>query len=448
MLRNSTAALLLAFVLGLAGPALHAVPPPSPGVPAAPASGEVLVVKVKSPIHPVSAELIADAIAEADRRGAAALVVELDTAGGLLSSTRDITTAILGARTPVVVYVAPGGAQAASAGFFILMSADLAAMAPGTNAGAAHPVADGGKDIPGVLGKKVEQDAAANIRSLAVRNGRNVQLAEAAVLESRSYTAEEALKEKLIDVVAPDLPSLVRALDGRAVKRGSDVLTLHTARAPVTRFEVSPLRGLLGVLADPNVTYLLLGLGWLGLLFELMHPGAVLPGVVGAICLVLGLYGLSVLPVNYAGLALIFLAVVFFILEIKVVSYGMLVVAGVICLVVGSLMLFKSPEPALRVSVELIAMLAGFSLLVVGFLVLMSLRARALPVRSGREAMLHEIGTARSLLDPHGKVFVHGEIWDAVAEEGEAPVAAGEPVEVTAVRNLTLAVRRRQASVA
>jgi len=369
MFRNATAALLLAFTSGLAGPVLHAAP--TPPVSAARATGEVLVVKVKSPIHPVSAELIEDAVAEADRRGAAALVVELDTAGGLLSSTRDITTAILGARTPVVVYVAPGGAQAASAGFFILMSADLAAMAPGTNAGAAHPVADGGKDIPGVLGKKVEQDAAANIRSLAVRNGRNVQLAEAAVLESRSYTAEEALKEKLIDVVAPDLPALVRALDGRAVKRGADTLTLHTARAPVTRFTVSPLRGLLGVLADPNVTYLLLGLGWLGLLFELMHPGAVLPGVVGAICLVLGLYGLSVLPVDYAGLALIFLAVIFFILEIKVTSYGMLVVAGVICLVVGSLMLFKSPEPALRVSVELIAMLAGFSLLVVGFLVMM-----------------------------------------------------------------------------
>src|SRR3954454_22495929 len=211
MFRNATAALLFALAPGLAGAVLHAAAPPSPAVPAVPAakaSGEVMVVKVKSPIHPVSAELIADAIAEADRRGAAALVVELDTAGGLLSSTRDITTAILGARTPVVIYVAPGGAQAASAGFFILMSADLAAMAPGTNAGAAHPVADGGRDIPGVLGKKVEQDAAANIRSLAVRTGLTVQLAEAAVLESRSYTAEEALKEKLIDVVAADLPAL------------------------------------------------------------------------------------------------------------------------------------------------------------------------------------------------------------------------------------------------
>jgi membrane-bound serine protease (ClpP class) len=418
---------------------------PAPLALAAPvqAPGEVLVVRVKSPIHPVSAELIADAIQAADQKGAAAVIVELDTAGGLMTSTRDITTAILGARTPVVVYVAPGGAQAASAGFFILMSADVAAMAPGTNAGAAHPVDGGGKDIPGVMGRKVEQDSAANIRSLAVRNGRNVQLAEAAVLQSRSYTADEALQDKLIEVVAADLPALVRALDGRAIHRGPSQVILHTARAAVTRFEISPLRGFLGVLADPNVTYLLLGLGWLGLLFELMHPGAVLPGVVGAICLVLSLYGLSVLPVNFAGLALIFLAVVFFILEIKVASYGMLIVAGVVCLVVGSLMLFKSPEPALRVSVELIAMISAFSLLVVGFLVSMALRARRLPVRSGLEGMIHEIGTARSPLAPRGKVFVHGEIWDAVTAEGDRPIATGERVEVLAVRNLTLAVRHR-----
>lgn len=432
---------LALLALGLTGLAFAA--PAAPAVPAK-ALGEVLVVKVKSPIHPVSAELIADAIQAADQKGAAALIVELDTAGGLMTSTRDITTAILGARTPVVVYVAPGGAQAASAGFFILMSADVAAMAPGTNAGAAHPVDGGGKDIPGVMGRKVEQDSAANIRSLAVRNGRNVQLAEAAVLQSRSYTAEEALQDKLIEVVAADLPALVRALDGRTIHRGPSQVILHTARAAVTRFEISPLRGFLGVLADPNVTYLLLGLGWLGLLFELMHPGAVLPGVVGAICLVLSLYGLSVLPVNFAGLALIFLAVVFFILEIKVASYGMLIVAGVVCLVVGSLMLFKSPEPALRVSVELIAMISAFSLLVVGFLVYMALRARRLPVRSGLEGMIHEIGTARSPLAPRGKVFIHGEIWDAVSDE---PVSPGERVEVLGVRDLTLAVRRRQDSV-
>jgi membrane-bound serine protease (ClpP class) len=432
-------ALLALGLLGLFAPLIMAAPAP------AQAPGEVLLVKVKSPIHPVSAELIADAIQEADRRNAAALIIELDTAGGLMTSTRDITTAILGARTPVVVYVSPSGAQAASAGFFILMSADVAAMAPGTNAGAAHPVDGQGKDIDGVMGKKVEQDAAANIRSLAVRNGRNVQLAEEAVLQSRSYTAGEALQNKLIELVAPDVPALVRALDGRVVQRGATQLTLHTASAAVRPFSVSPLRALLGVIADPNITYLLLGLGSLGLLFELMHPGAVLPGVVGAICVVLAFYGLSVLPVNYAGVALILLAVLFFILEIKITSYGMLGVAGIACLVLGSLMLFKTPEPALRVSGELIAMVAAFSLLVVGFLAFMALRAQRMPVRTGVEGLIHEIGTARSPLAPHGKVFVHGELWDAIAEE---PVAMGEPVEVIAVRNLTLAVRRRQDSVA
>jgi len=325
------------------------------------------------------------------------------------------------------------------------MSADVAAMAPGTNAGAAHPIDGDGKDIGGTLGKKVEEDAAANIRSLALRNGRNVQLAEAAVLQSRSFTAAEALQQKLIEIVAPDVPALVRALDGRAIQRGSATVTLHTAQAPVKSFEISPLRALLGILADPNITYLLLGLGWLGLLFELMHPGAVLPGVVGAISLVLSLYGLSVLPVNFAGLALIVLAVVFFVLEIKITSYGMLTVAGVTCLAVGSLMLFKSPEPALRVSVELIALVSTFSLLVVGFLVFMALRARRMPVRTGREGLIHEIGTARSPLDPRGKIFVHGEIWDAVAE---GPVGVGEPVEVMGIHNLTLAVRRRQDSIA
>jgi membrane-bound serine protease (ClpP class) len=437
--RSLALALLALGLLGLFAPLIMAAP--APALP----RGEVLLVKVKSPIHPVSAELIADAIQEADRRNAEAVIVELDTAGGLMTSTRDITTAILGARTPVVVYVAPGGAQAASAGFFVLMSADVAAMAPGTNAGAAHPVDGQGEDIKGVMGKKVEQDAAANIRSLAVRNGRNVQLAEEAVLQSRSYTAGEALQNKLIEIVAPDVPALVRALDGRVVQRGATQLTLHTASAAVRPFTVSPLRSLLGVIADPNITYLLLGLGSLGLLFELMHPGAVLPGVVGAICVVLAFYGLSVLPVNYAGVALILLAVLFFILEIKITSYGMLGVAGIACLVLGSLMLFKTPEPALRVSGELIAMVAAFSVLVVGFLAFMALRAQRLPVRTGVEGLIHEIGVARSPLAPRGKVFVHGELWDAIADE---PVALGEPVEVVAVRNLTLAVRRRPEVVA
>jgi membrane-bound serine protease (ClpP class) len=438
--RSAAAPILVLSLLALLAPLVAALP----AAPAAPAA-EVLVVTVKSAIHPVSAELIADAIKEADRAGAAAVIVELDTAGGLMTSTRDITTAILGARTPVVVYVAPSGARAASAGFYILMSADVAAMAPGTNTGAAHPVGGQGEDIPGILGKKVEEDSAANIRSLALRNGRDLKLAEAAVVQSRSFSAQEALDGKLIDLVAPDLPALVKALDGRTVKRGTATVTLHTAGAAVRNFDISPMRSFLGVLADPNITYLLLGLGSLGMLFELMHPGAILPGVVGAICLILSFYGLSVLPVSYAGLALLALAMIFFVLEIKVASYGGLAVAGVICLVLGSLMLFNTPEPALRVSAELIAMLTAFAVMVVGFLVWMSLLARRLPVRTGMEGLIHETGVARSELAPRGKVFVHGELWDAEADEA---VAAGEEVEVVAVKHLLLTVRphRRRAT--
>lgn len=402
--------------------------------------------RIKSVVHPISAELILDAVREADAAGAQALVLELDTPGGLMTSTRDITTGILGAKTPVVVYVAPSGAQAASAGFFILMSADIAAMAPGTNTGAAHPVGAGGEDIEGTMAKKVEEDSAANIRSMARRNNRNIELAQAAVLESRSFTAEEALEGKLIDLIAPSFDKLLVALDGRAVKRGDAVVTLRTKGARVEEVELSPLRRILAVIAQPDIAMILLTLGGLGLYFELMSPGAILPGVVGGICLILGFFALSVLPVDYAGVALLILALVLYIAEVKVVSHGVLGIGGTISLVLGALMLFKTPEPALRVSLEVIVSLALFSLAVVAFLMTMALRARSAPVRTGTEGLVNEIGTARSTIDPRGKVFVHGEIWDAVSDE---PVAPGDPVEVVAVRNLTLAVRpyRRQPSV-
>lgn len=398
----------------------------------------VLRARVKSAIHPVSAELIQDAVREADDARAAVLVVELDTPGGLMTSTRDITTAILGARTPVVVFVSPSGAQAASAGFFILMAADIAAMAPGTNTGAAHPVGAQGEDIGEHMGKKVEEDAAANIRSLARRNGRNIQLAQSAVIDSRSFTADEALEGKLIDLIAPDFDKLLAALDGRTFRRGESTATLRIRGAEVREIEMSPLRRLLAVIADPNIAFILLSLGGLGLYFELMNPGAILPGVVGAICLILAFFSMSVLPVNYAGLALLLLALVLFIAEIKVVSHGLLTVGGVTAMVLGALMLFKTAEPALRVSLEVIASLAITSVALVGFLMFMVHKARQAPVRTGMEGLIHEIGTARSSLAPRGKVFVHGEIWDAVSDE---PVASGEPVEVVAVRNLTLAVR-------
>ncbi|HEX6861538.1 MAG TPA: nodulation protein NfeD, partial [Thermoanaerobaculia bacterium] len=334
----------------------------------------------------------------------------------------------------------------ASAGFFILMSADIAAMAPGTNTGAAHPVGGGGEDIDGTMGKKVEEDASANIRALARRNGRNVELARAAVVDSRSYTAEEALEGKLIDLIAPNFDKLVEALDGRTVKRGDDLVTLRTKGATVQEVEMSQMRRILAIIADPNIAFMLLSLGGLGLYFELMNPGAIFPGVFGGICLILAFFALSVLPVSYAGLALLFLAMVLYIAEIKIVSHGLLAIGGTVALVLGALMLFKTPEPAMRVSLSVIVSLALFSLATVGFLMFMVVRARQVPVRTGREGLLHEIGIARSPIAPRGKVFVHGEIWDAVSEE---PVSAGEPVEVVAVRNLTLAVRphRRNAAV-
>jgi membrane-bound serine protease (ClpP class) len=407
------------------------------------APGEVFHLRVKSIIHPVASEFVTEALAEADAAGAAAVVVELDTPGGLMTSMRDIFTAMLGARTPVVVWVAPSGAQAASAGFFILMAADVAAMAPGTNTGAAHPVGGQGEDIPGIMGEKAEQDAAATIRSLAARHGRNAKLAELAVVKSRSFTAQEALAAKLVDVVVPTLPRLLAAIDGRTVVRGETRVRLRTAGAAVRELEMNPFQRVLSALAHPNLALVLLTLGTLGIYFELMHPGAVLPGVVGGICLILAFFALSVLPVDYAGLALILLALLMFIAEIKVTSYGLLTVGGIIALVLGSLMLFDSPEPALRVSIDLIASLAAFAALVVGFLTFMALRVFKRQVRTGAEGLVHEQGTARSPLAPRGKVFVHGEIWEAVAEE---PVAAGEPVEVVAVDGLTLKVRRGPAA--
>jgi membrane-bound serine protease (ClpP class) len=352
-------------------------------------------------------------------------------------------TAMLGTDVPVVVYVAPSGAQAASAGFFLLMAADVAAMAPGTNTGAAHPVGGQGEDIEGAMGAKVEQDAAATIRSLAARHGRNAELAEAAVVESRSFTADEALEAGLVDLVAPSLPALLAELDGRTIEKGGASRRLATAEAEVATVEMSSFRRILSALAHPNLAYMLLSLGFLGLYFELMNPGAIVPGVVGALCLLLALPALAVLPVNYAGIALIFLAVVLFILEIQVTSFGLLTLAGILSLALGGLMLFDSPLPALRVSLPLVGGVALFAGLVVGALMRLAWRAQHDRVRTGNEGLVGELGRARTELGPPGlsrpgQVFVHGEIWNAVSP---APVPAGTPVEVTAVTGLLVEVR-------
>ncbi len=405
------------------------------------AASGVVLIRLDSIIHPIAADFLRDGLARADAEGAAAVVVQLDTPGGLMTSTRDITTAILGARVPVVVYVAPSGAQAASAGFFVLMAGDVAAMAPGTNTGAAHPVGAGGKTIEGPMADKVEQDSSANIRSLAARNKRNVELAESAVLESRSFTADEALAAGLVDVLAPSVEELLRQIDGRSVmKANGAALVLRTAGAAVQPFEMKPIQRLLAAIAHPDIAYILLTLGFLGIYFELAHPGAVLPGVLGAMALVLAFFSLSFLPVDYAGLTLIILGLLFFILEIKITSYGLLTVAGVISLLLGSSMLFKTAEPALRVSRDVALSVTVFSAAVVGMLVYFALRARRQPVRTGREGLLIEVGVARSAIAPRGKVFVHGELWEARADQ---PVAAGQAVDILDVEGSVLRVRGR-----
>jgi membrane-bound serine protease (ClpP class) len=430
---------LLAFATGASHAAAETgkKPPPSPAGPA-PSSRIVVHVRLASIIQPVAAEFLRATLEKADAAGAAAVVVELDTPGGLMTSMHEMIEHILAARTPVVVYVAPSGAQASSAGFFLLMAADLAAMAPGTRTGAAHPVGAGGESIAGTLGEKVAQDAAAAIRSLAARNGRDATLAEQAVLTSRSFSAEEALSAHLVDLMAPSLAELLRAIDGRRVRSGAAAAVLHTSGATVREVEMTATQRLLSALAHPELAYLLLTLGGVGLFFEITHPGTLLPGVVGAICLLLAFFGLSLLAANYVAAALILLAMGLFVAELKAGGHGVLALSGVVSLVIGSLLLFSSPEPELRVGLEWITTVTLLSLAAVFTLMTAAWRARRRPVLTGVEGLIHERGVARSELRPGGKVFVHGELWDAVAEQ---PVAAGEAVEVTAVRDMILAVR-------
>ncbi len=422
---------------------LGAAPEPSTGTAAPERAVEspppVLQVRIDSIIHPVAKQLLIEALDEAARIGSPLVVVELDTPGGILSTTREMFTAMLGAPCPVAVLVAPAGAQAASAGFFLLMAADFAAMAPGTNTGAAHPVGGAGETIEGVMGEKVEQDAAATIRSLAARRGRDVALAEEAVVKSRSFTADEAFEKGLIDALAPDVPRLLTALDGRSwEKPGAGKGVLAVKDAPVRRIEMSAFQRLLSALAHPNIAYLLMSLGFLGLYFELAHPGVVLPGVIGGICLLLGLFALSVLPVSYAGVGLLLLAVVFFVAEIKVTSYGLLTVGGIISLVLGSLLLFRSPDPAMRLSRSLIFAVAVVAAAIALLLALLVARSQRAPVRTGKESLLGARAVARTRLAPAGKVFLQGEWWNAVAD-GDVP--AGAEVEVIAVDEMTLKVR-------
>ncbi len=400
---------------------------------------EVLVARIDSAIQVVVAEFMEQVTAEADLAGAEALVVELSTPGGEMQAMRAVFTAFLEADTPVVAYVSPSGAQAASAGFFILLGADVAAMAPGTNTGAAHPVAGGGGDIPGAMGDKVVQDAAATVRSLAARRGRDQKLAEEAVTESRSFSAEEALEAGLVDLVAPSLQSLLVELDGRVVEKRGREKTLRTRDATVRRVEMSAFQRIRSSIAHPNVAILLMSLGSIGLIFEITHPGAIFPGVVGAICLILGLWAMSVLPINHAGLALLLLAGVLWVLEIKIPSFGMLTLAGAISFCLGAMMLFRDVDPALRASLRLIVAVGITIGLVALALGRLGLKAQFRRVATGSEGLLDELGLVSSgiTVGAPGKVRLHGEIWNA---EAEVAVPEGYRVRVVQVDGMTLRV--------
>jgi len=393
---------------------------------------EVVHLRVEDTIQPASQRFIERAIEEAERRDAALVIIELDTPGGLFDSTREITTAITESDVPVVVFVSPGGAQATSAGFYILISADVAAMAPGTNTGAASPVQGGGEDIDETMKAKVFSDASAMVRSLAEARGRNVDLAVEAVVDARSFTAEEAVEAELTDLVANDLDALLEALDGFEMTRlDGDVVTAELTDPVIIEIEMSQAEEILSFLANPNVVYFLFMLGMLGIYVEVTHPGGIFPGVVGAIAMLLAFYASSILPLSWAGVALMAIAILLFILEVKVTSFGLLTVGGVICFVLGSLMLFDGPIPDMRVSLGVVLPTAVVIAAATIFLLNRVLAAHRRQVMTGKAGLVGEIGKALSDIDPDGKVLVHGEYWDAVSIGGR--IGEGSEVRIEAV---------------
>jgi membrane-bound serine protease (ClpP class) len=404
-------------------------------------SPKVMVATVDGVINPVAAEFITKGIRDANDAGAEAFVIELDTPGGLDTSMRDIIKSMVGSGVPVVVFVSPSGARAASAGTFITIAAHIAAMAPQTNIGAAHPVGVG-EQMDKTMAEKAANDAAAYIKSLAKERGRNEQWAEDAVRKSISATETDALKEGVIDLVTANINTLLDDIDGMTVTVTGKDRTLHTKGAVITRAEMGLRHRILDVISNPNVAYILMMLGFYGLFFELTNPGAIFPGVVGGICLILAFYAFQTLPVNYAGMLLILLGIVLFILEIKVTSYGALTIGGIIAMVLGSLMLFEDTGPFLKLSIFTI--LPAVLITALFFTVVLGLAWKAYRRKpsTGTEGMVGLEGKAASDINAEGgTVKVHGEIWSAVSDEA---ISSDERVVVEAVEGLKLKVRKTQ----
>jgi len=400
----------------------------------------VKVLTLETAITPVSAEYLIKAIQQAEDENAECLIIQLDTPGGLMTSMEDIIKEILGAHVPVIVYVAPSGAKAGSAGVFITIASHIAVMAPATNIGAAHPVSLGSPiDTSSVMEDKITNDAVAYVRSIAEERGKNADWAEKAVRESESITATEALEKGVIDLIAPNLDSLLTMIDGWEIDVILGTKKLNTKNARIEEIELGLRFRILGLIVDPNIAYILLMIGMAGIMLELYNPGSIFPGVIGAISLILAFYSMQTLPVNYAGLLLIISAIILFILEVKITSYGMLTIGGIIALTIGSVMLFESPLSFMRVSwkviVPVVALTTLFFLIVVG----LAIKAQRKQPTTGREGLVGEVGVAKTQIKHEGQIFLHGEIWNATSEEH---IRKGDKVKVVSVNKLEVVVKK------
>jgi membrane-bound serine protease (ClpP class) len=401
----------------------------------------VFTIEVDAIINPATAKFIVDSIDQATQQGAQCLIIQLDTPGGLMESMRMIVKKELASTIPIIVYVAPGGARAASAGVFVTLAANIAVMAPGTHIGAAHPVTLGGGEgkESKTMTEKIVNDTVAFIKNIAKARGRNVDWAEKAVVKSVSITDEEAVKLHVVDFISPDVPTLLTQIDGKVVKFNGATRTLQTKGVHPQPIQMSWRDKLLDIISNPTIAYIFLMLGIYGIFFELSSPGAILPGVVGGIFLILAFYALHMLPVNYAGLALIFFGIILFIAEIKVVSHGLLGVGGVISLFLGSMMLFRSPVEYMRVSLSVIIPAVLVSAAFFIFAVSRAINARLKKPTTGMEGLIGEVGVVSVPISPEGKVSVHGEFWNAISDQH---LEMGDKAQVIGVANLKLKVKK------